>query len=119
MLYEVITNTVNFLAQSQRMEAYIDTVAATIAYVKAKKRSEKQVYISFDEWNVWYHSNEQDKAILAGKEGWLQAPAILEDVYNAEDALVVACLINSFIRKSHVVKIACLAQLVNVIAPIT
>jgi alpha-N-arabinofuranosidase len=111
-------NTARFLAQSLRMEQYIDTVAATIAFVKAKKRSSKQVYISFDEWNVWYHSNEQDRQILAGKEGWPQAPAILEDVYNAEDALLVACLLNSFMRKSHIVKITCLAQLVNVIAPI-
>lgn len=111
-------DTARFLAQSLRMEQYIDTVAATIAFVKAKKRSHKQVYISFDEWNVWYHSNEQDKQILAGKEGWPQAPALLEDVYNAEDALLVACLLNSFMRKSHIVKIACLAQLVNVIAPI-
>lgn len=111
-------DTARFLAQSQRMEDYIETVAATITYVKAKKRSDKQVYISFDEWNVWYHSNEQDKTILNGEQGWPHAPAILEDVYNAEDALVVGCLLNSFIRKSHIVKIACLAQLVNVIAPV-
>ena len=112
------SDTARFLAQSLRMERYIDTVASTINYVKAKKHSDKQIYISFDEWNVWYHSEEQDKKILSGQEGWPHAPAILEDVYNFEDALLVACLINSFIRKSDIVKIACLAQLVNVIAPI-
>lgn len=111
-------NTPRFLAQSVRMEQHIDTVAATIAYVKALKKSPRNVYISFDEWNVWYHSNEQDKQILAGAEGWPFAPPLLEDIYTAEDMLVVACVLNSFIRKSDVVKIACLAQLVNVIAPI-
>lgn len=111
-------HTGNYLAQSLKMERYIDTVASTINYVKAQKHSDKQIYISFDEWNVWYHSTEQDKQILNGEQGWPHAPAILEDIYNVEDALLVACLINSFIRKSDIVKIACLAQLVNVIAPI-
>ncbi len=60
------SNTARFLAQSLRMERYIDTVASTINYVKAKKHSDKQIYISFDEWNVWYHSEEQDKKILSG-----------------------------------------------------
>ena len=46
------------------------------------------------------------------------APPLLEDVYNFEDVLLVGCLINTFIRRADRVKIACIAQLVNVIAPI-
>lgn len=111
-------NTADFLAESARLDDYIGTVAGVIAYTKAKKRSQKDVYISFDEWNVWYHSREADKALLAGENGWPHAPALLEDVYTFEDALLVGCMINTFIRRSDVVKIACLAQLVNVIAPI-
>ncbi len=74
--------------------------------------------ISFDEWNVWYHSNTQDREILGGAKGWPHAPRLLEDIYNFEDVLQVGCILNTFIRRSDVVKIACIAQLVNVIAPI-
>ncbi len=111
-------NTANFLALNQKLDNYIATVAGVIDYVKAKKRSKKDVYISFDEWNVWYHSNQQDRKILDGKDGWPHAPALLEDIYNFEDVLQVGCILNTFIRRSDVVKIACIAQLVNVIAPI-
>src|SRR5690606_39030569 len=97
---------------------YISTVESTINLVKANKRSKRDVFISFDEWNVWYHSNAQDRAILDGNEGWPHAPRLLEDIYNFEDVLQVGCILNTFIRKSNVVKIACIAQLVNVIAPI-
>ncbi|WP_172124047.1 alpha-N-arabinofuranosidase [Devosia sp. 919] len=111
-------HTPGYLAHNVKLEAYISTVAATIDYVKAKKRSNRQVTIAFDEWNVWYHSRKQDRAILDGKHGWPHAPALLEDIYNFEDVLQVGCCLNTFIRKSDVVKLACIAQLVNVIAPI-
>ncbi|WP_309085599.1 alpha-N-arabinofuranosidase [Chelativorans sp.] len=111
-------DTGNYLALNHKLDRYIETIASTINYVKAKKRSKKDVYISFDEWNVWYHSRKQDRAILDGANGWPVAPALLEDIYNFEDVLQVGCIINTFIRRSDVVKIACIAQLVNVIAPI-
>ncbi len=111
-------NTANYLALNHKLDSYIGTVAATINLVKSNKRSKHDVTISFDEWNVWYHSNEQDRAILAGAEGWPHAPRLLEDIYNFEDALQVALILNTFIRRSDVVRIACIAQLVNVIAPI-
>jgi alpha-N-arabinofuranosidase len=111
-------NTANYLALNHKLDDYIATVASTIDFVKAKKRSKKQVYISFDEWNVWYHSNKQDRAILDGNSGWPHAPRLLEDIYNFEDVLQVGLILNTFIRRSDVVKLACIAQLVNVIAPI-
>lgn len=111
-------NTGNYLALAHKLDTYIDTVAGVIQFVKAKRRSQKDVYISFDEWNVWYHSNQQDREILDGGNGWPHAPALLEDIYNFEDVLQVGLIINTFIRRSNVVKIACIAQLVNVIAPI-
>ena len=111
-------NTPDYLAMNEKLDRYIGTVAGVIDYVKAKKRSKKNVYISFDEWNVWYHSNEQDKKILEGNDGWPHAPALLEDIYNFEDVLMVGLVLNTFIRRSDVVKIAAIAQLVNVIAPI-
>jgi len=103
-----------FLASSKRMDAFIDTVINVCDYVKAKKRSNKTMYLCFDEWNVWFHSNEQDKRL----EPWTVGPHLLEDVYTFEDALVVGCLLNSLLRHCNRVKIACLAQLVNTIAPI-
>jgi alpha-N-arabinofuranosidase len=111
-------DTANFLARSVELDNYIGTVAGVIDFIKAKKRSTKNVYISFDEWNVWYHSKERDKAILEGNSGWPHAPALLEDDYNFEDVLQVGCILNTFINRADVVKIGCLAQLVNVIAPI-
>jgi alpha-N-arabinofuranosidase len=110
-------HTANYLALNHVLDEYIGTVAGIIDYVKAKKRSKKQVTISFDEWNVWYHTRKQDRAILDGAD-WPHAPALLEDIYNFEDALQVGCILNTFIRRADVVKIACIAQLVNVIAPI-
>ncbi len=111
-------NTGNFLALSHKLDTYIETVASTIRQVKSKKRSKRDVYICFDEWNVWYHSRQQDRVILEGNSGWPHAPGLLEDIYNFEDVLMVGLILNTFIRRSDVVKIACIAQLVNVIAPI-
>lgn len=104
----------NFLANSDAMDRFIQSVISICDAVKAKKRSNKQINISFDEWNVWYHSNDQDKEI----EPWCSHPHLLEDVYNFEDALLVASMMITLLRHADRVKIACLAQLVNVIAPI-
>jgi len=104
----------SYLAKSLSMDEFIKGVTAICDYIKAKKRSKKTMMLSFDEWNVWYHSHDQDKK----NEPWQQAPPILEDIYNFEDALLVGCLLITLLKNSDRVKIACLAQLVNVIAPI-
>jgi alpha-N-arabinofuranosidase len=110
-------NTAEYLALPQKLDRYIGSVAGTIDYIKAKKRASNDVRISFDEWNVWYH-NRRDDARRMKEWGWPHAPALLEDVYNFEDVLQVGCILNTFIRRSDIVRIACIAQLVNVIAPI-
>ncbi|OQP24143.1 alpha-N-arabinofuranosidase [Geobacillus zalihae] len=107
-------DTANYLALSLEMDDFIRSVVAIADYVKAKKRSKKTIHLSFDEWNVWYHSNEADKQI----EPWTVAPPLLEDIYNFEDALLVGCMLITLMKHADRVKIACLAQLVNVIAPI-
>ncbi|MBB6479924.1 alpha-N-arabinofuranosidase [Spirochaeta isovalerica] len=106
-----------FLAAPLSMDKYIEEVIHACDYIKAKKRSEKTIYLSFDEWNVWFHSNQQDQNIYKNKP-WQVGPSLLEDIYTFEDALVVGMMLNTLIRHSDRVKIACLAQLVNVIAPI-
>ncbi|MBR6045026.1 MAG: alpha-N-arabinofuranosidase [Ruminococcus sp.] len=107
-------NTPEYLAQAVNMDEFIKTVAQICDEVKAEKGSDKTVNLSFDEWNIWFHSNEQDKKIPR----WSYAPRLLEDIYNFEDALVVGTLLITLMNNSDRVKIACLAQLVNVIAPI-
>ncbi|MDD6011667.1 MAG: alpha-N-arabinofuranosidase [Oscillospiraceae bacterium] len=105
-------DTASFLAKSMELDDFIYSVICVCDFVKAKKRTKKQINLSFDEWNVWYHSNG------IPFEKWSVAPHQLEDIYNFEDALLVACLLITLLRHADRVKVACLAQLVNVIAPI-
>lgn len=107
-------DTPSYLASSVDMDRFIKTVASICDEIKAEKGSHKTVNLSFDEWNIWFHSNEQDKQIPK----WQIAPPLLEDIYNFEDALVLGDLLITLINNCDRVKIACLAQLVNVIAPI-
>lgn len=104
----------NYLARSVDMDQFISGVVAMCDAIKAKKHSKKQINLSFDEWNIWYHSTEHDQTV----KPWQVAPPLLEDHYNFEDALVLGCLLITLLKHSDRVKIACLAQLVNVIAPI-
>ena len=103
-----------FLAKSGDMDRFIRSVAAVCDYVKAKTRRDKTIYLSFDEWNVWFHSIASDKKAAP----WQIAPPLLEDLYTFEDALLVGAMLITLLRNADRVKIACLAQLVNVIAPI-
>ncbi|VBB07369.1 Hypothetical protein LUCI_2613 [Lucifera butyrica] len=101
----------NFLASFADMNEFIKTVAATADYVKAKARSPKTMKISFDEWNVWYIKKQT-------RIPWTEAPAILEDRYSLLDALVFGGMLCTLLNHCDRVRMACLAQLVNVIAPI-
>ncbi|HWQ99035.1 MAG TPA: alpha-N-arabinofuranosidase [Clostridia bacterium] len=103
-----------FLARSVEMEGFIREVADICRAEKAKRNSEKDVYLSFDEWNVWYHFQKEGQF----PEKWTFPRAIEEELYDGADALLVGCMMNTLLRNADVVKIACLAQLVNTIAPI-
>ncbi len=107
-------DTTKYLAMNLSMERQIAETAAVCDEVRGHKRSPKKLWLSFDEWNVWYRARSGDA--VDGHRS--EAPHLLEEVYNLEDALLVGGLINSLIRNADRVKIACLAQLVNVIAPI-
>ncbi len=110
-------DTPNFLARSLETDHFIKTVIAVCDYIKAKKRGKKDIMLSFDEWNVWFHSKEHDDEVMAGSP-WQSAPSLLEDIYTFEDALVVGLMLITFIKHADRLKMACMAQLVNVIAPI-
>ncbi|SEQ92710.1 alpha-N-arabinofuranosidase [Faunimonas pinastri] len=98
-----------------QMDSFIKEVVAICDAVGAKKRASKRIMLSFDEWNVWYkaHTIEHMR-----KPGWPEAPALLEEIYNVEDALVVGGALITLINNADRVKTACIAQLVNVIGPI-
>jgi alpha-L-arabinofuranosidase len=83
-------------------------------YVQGLQRSSKRLWLSFDEWNVWYRARGGDATNGHGAV----APKLLEEVYNLEDALLVGGFVNTLLRNSDRVRVACLAQLVNVIAPL-
>jgi alpha-N-arabinofuranosidase len=103
-----------FLAMNLDMERHIREIAAVCDYVQGLKRSPKQLWLSFDEWNVWYRANSGDATNGHGKF----APKLLEEIYNLEDALLVGGFVNTLLRQSQRVRVGCLAQIVNVIAPL-
>ncbi len=97
-----------FLASSLEVDQRIETLAADIEKAMAGRSDGKKMYIAFDEYNVWYRARGSSQ----------RGRRILEEHYNLEDALVVATFLNSIINHADTVKIANMAQLVNVIAPI-
>jgi alpha-L-arabinofuranosidase len=103
-----------FLAMNLDMERQIQEIAAVCDYVQAVRRSPKRLWLSFDEWNIWYRA--RDGRSLDGQRA--RAPHLLEERYNLEDALLVGGFLNTLLRQSGRVRVACLAQLVNVIAPL-
>jgi alpha-N-arabinofuranosidase len=107
-------DTSKYLAMNLSMERQIAETVAVCDLVRGHKRSLKKLWLSFDEWNVWYRATTGD-AVDGHRQ---EAPHLLEEVYNLEDALLVGGLINSLLRNADRVKLACLAQLINVIAPI-
>ena len=107
-------STARYLAMNLDMDRHIHEVAAVCDYVQGLQRSSKRLWLSFDEWNVWYRA--RDAQATDGKRS--AAPRLLEEVYNLEDALLVGGFVNTLLRNSDRVRVACLAQLVNVIAPL-
>ena len=103
-----------YLAMNLTMDQQIAESLAVCDLVRGHKRSKKKLWLSFDEWNVWYRARSGDAVDGHRKE----APHLLEEIYDLEDALLVGGMLNTLMRNADRVKIACLAQLINVIAPI-
>ncbi|MGY6498237.1 MAG: alpha-N-arabinofuranosidase, partial [Microcella sp.] len=104
----------SFLASGAAFEAFLTEVIATADAVAARRHSAKKIRLSVDEWNVWYLDAVEPDATLPLRE----RPDLLAERYSMLDAVVVADLLTTLIRHADRVAIACLAQLVNVIAPI-
>lgn len=108
----------SFLASPVDMEGFIAEVVEAADEIKAAKGSDKVMKLSFDEWNVWYLTKHMEKEAIKGIDNWPIAPRLLEDQYSVADAVVVGGLLISLLKNADRVRAACLAQLVNVIAPI-
>ena len=108
------SDTGRYLAMNLDMERQILEVAAVCDYVQGVQKSPKRLWLSFDEWNVWYRARGGDFA--DGKRQF--APKLLEEVYNLEDALLVGGFVNTLLRRSDRVRVGCIAQILNVIAPL-
>lgn len=104
----------SFLASNVKMDRFIREVAAICDEIKAEKGSDKDIKLSFDEWNIWYHFRKD----CVEPPKWIEARPVEEERYDFADALLVGSMLTTLINNSDVVKIACLAQLVNTIAPI-
>lgn len=104
----------SFLASSLSMDEFITTVIGTCDQLRSRVRSRKQLHLAFDEWNVWRQTHFHSQP----REPWTKAPRLAEDTYDLADALVVGTLLITLLRHCARVRIACIAQLVNVIAPI-
>jgi alpha-L-arabinofuranosidase len=111
---ETGNDSAKYMAMNLSMEKQIKETLAVCDLVQGHKRSPKKLWLSFDEWNVWYRARSGDAMTGHGKE----APHLLEEIYNLEDALLVGGILNTLMRNADRVKLACLAQLINVIAPI-
>ncbi len=105
----------SFLASGVDLDHFIESVVATADAVRARLGRSKRINLSFDEWNVWRQSAY---AADGSPTDWSIAPRVIEDEYDVADAVVVGSLLISLLRHCDRVKAACLAQLVNVIAPI-
>jgi alpha-L-arabinofuranosidase len=104
----------DYLAVTNSIDRQIEEIDATARQVRAERKGGKRAYLSFDEWNVWYRTMTPGWA----DGGWEVAPPIIEEVYDLADALAVAGFLHSFVRHADVVKVANLAQICNVIAPV-
>jgi alpha-N-arabinofuranosidase len=98
------------------MDRHIHEIGAVCDFVQGLQKSKKRLWLSFDEWNVWYRTIDDEGTFTNGRRA--VAPRMLEEVYNREDALLVGGLVNTLLRNSDRVRVGCLAQLVNVIAPL-
>jgi alpha-L-arabinofuranosidase len=107
-------DTASLLATGVEMDRAIDDVVATIDHVAARRRSTRRPTIAFDEWNVW--SQRSFAGVRA--QSWESPARLIEDDYDVAAAVAVGSYLMSLLRHCDRVRIACQAQLTNVIAPI-
>ena len=111
----------DFMSAHTDFDGFIKTVASTADYVGAYKRSKKKMKLSLDEWNIWHTkptATDADVYNDTSKDRWTVGPRRVENVYDLADAVAFAGLVCTLVNNADRVKMGCLAQLVNVIAPV-
>ena len=119
----------NYLASYKQLDDHIKNSKKVIDYVKAQGKFQKDIKICLDEWNVWNFQDIKMESLadldgvttfeLTSADKWEIAPPILQEKYSLLDALTFGGLGITLLNNADTVEIACLAQLINVIAPIT
>ncbi|GAI56019.1 unnamed protein product, partial [marine sediment metagenome] len=99
-----------YMTLSEFFEERLSAYEGLIQAVRLDRGIKRPISIAVDEWNVWYRTHPE--------YGGTPEQNKLEEIYNLEDALVVAMHFNAFIRHACSVRMANIAQIVNVIAPI-
>ncbi len=99
-----------YMATSELLEERLTSFEGLVNAIKLERGITRPIGIAVDEWNVWYRTHPSYGADTQKTR--------LEETYNLEDALVVAMQLNAFIRHARSVKMANIAQIVNVIAPV-
>jgi alpha-N-arabinofuranosidase len=97
-----------YMAISELLEERLSAYEGLVQAVSFERQIKHPIYIAVDEWNVWYRTFPPE----------VRETMKLEEIYNLEDALVTAVQLNAFIRHARTIKMANIAQIVNVIAPI-
>lgn len=103
-------NFAEIMAVSEIIEERLSAVEGLIRMLRLENRLTNPISIAVDEWNVWYRTRTKESGGPSFNK--------LEEHYNLEDALVAAMHFNAFIRHAGTVKMANIAQIVNVIAPV-
>jgi alpha-N-arabinofuranosidase len=97
-----------YMAVSELLEERLAAYEGLVRAITFERQIMHPIYIAVDEWNVWYRTYPPE----------VRETMKLEEIYNLEDALATAVQLNAFIRHARTVKMANIAQIVNVIAPI-
>jgi alpha-N-arabinofuranosidase len=99
-----------YLAVSELIEERLAIIEGLATATTLRRPPMAPIPIAVDEWNVWYKAAHDPRDPAFNR---------LEETYDLADALVVAMHFNAFFRHARSVRMANLAQLVNVIAPMT
>ena len=97
-----------YMAVSELLEERLASYEGLVQAISLQTGIKRAIPIAVDEWNVWYRTHPR----------YVRQQTKLEEIYNLEDALVTAIQLNAFIRHARSVKMANIAQIVNVIAPV-
>lgn len=112
-------STAEYIGVYAEVQNNINLMASIIKETKLRKKSKHDVYISYDEWNIWHRDPKFiNENRFSGSKEWLASDPRIECIYDFKDVILFSNMLNTLIRNSDVVKLACVCQGVNCIAPI-